>query len=259
MPETHHSSTQDVSSKRLLFFFNHIRYAKDLRGSYLVSDIDSETYEDRSQALSRNILETRMQLPARKFTQVDQLLEIPGISSVTLGELQNFLGQSAAELFKQDMYKQVILSNFECAYQKITFEERALFEATTGDRTALSEAVAAHLVLESIGPLSEVEIRRQIRHSYVDAYTQGHLGSFALALWFYTFALDNWFSFEQVRESTEKYLDVHPLSSDTQTLYLFKGFDNKLLVSGGRTVPDLPVIVNHDEMTVAIWTCLLKD
>ena len=259
MPETHHSSTQDLASKRLLFFFNHIRSAKDLVGSPLLSGAVSEMDEESTQQLAKGILETRIGLPTRRFTEVEQLKGIPGISPEVLKKTENHLGQPAAEIFKQDMYKQVILSNFELAYQQITFEEKEMFEAITADHTALSEAVAAHLLLESVGPLTEVEIRRQIRHSYVDAYTQGHLGSFAFALWFYTFDLDNWFSFDQVRESTERYLDVHPLSSDQQTLYLFKGFDNKLLNSGGRTIPDLPVVVNHDEMTLVIWTCMLKD
>ena len=258
MPELYQPLSQDLITQRILFFFNQIRSNKDLERSPLLAH-NEESANLEGKSLADYILEARMQLPLRRFTEIDQLQGIPGMNEESFTHLSRYMGLSAAEQFKRDMYDRVLLSNFELSYQRITFEDADFFASIISDKASLAETVAANLLLDSMGPLTEIEVRRQIRHSFLDTYTNGHLASFALALWFYEFDLDNWFTFDQVRESTEPYMDQHPLSSDRQDLHLFKGFDNKLLISGARTITHLPVVVNHAERSVTLWLCSLKD
>jgi len=249
--------------KRVLFYFNQVRSIKEITevpwgDSGMGWGVDYGIGEKAA----HQIIEYRNNLPRRRFVSMDQLMEVPGLGREKIQDILYTLRIPSAEAFRRAMYRHVITDNFELSFYAITFDTSAEFQEAVQDAGHLENIVSQHVKFLAHESATEEELlkaQQQVLDAYVESVKIGYLASYIFAIWFYSFDLDNWFSFEQVREITEQYLDITYLSSDEQSFHLFKGFDNALILKGGRTVSDLPVVVNHDEKIIYLWACTLFD
>eukprot|EP00735_Rhodelphis_limneticus_P014688 TRINITY_DN875_c0_g1::TRINITY_DN875_c0_g1_i1::g.25388::m.25388 TRINITY_DN875_c0_g1::TRINITY_DN875_c0_g1_i1::g.25388 ORF type:complete len:233 (-),score=31.29 TRINITY_DN875_c0_g1_i1:85-705(-) len=73
--------------------------------------------------------------------------------------------------------------------------------------------------------------------------------------WFYRFDMDNWFSFDTMWGKCSSYL-----AHFEQEFYLFKGFYHaKRLNTYDYGPTDLPVVIDHAEKSITLWTAALHD
>ncbi len=252
-----------LTEKRIIFYFNEIRHIKDITEiPWGESGLGWGVDYGIGEKVAHNIIEFRKSLPRRRFTSLQQILEVPGLGYEKIDDILNTLRIPSAEAFRRAMYRHVITDNFTLSYYAITFETPEDFKETLESPEKFKQIVSEnihHLVSDKVTEDELQEARQQILSAYVETISNGYLASYAFARWFFTFDLDNWFEFDQVREITEQYLDISFLSSDEQTFQLFKGFENNRILKEGRTILDLPVITNWDEKIVYVWMCQLID
>lgn len=216
-----------------------------------------------SPKLAAQLLEARDEQPNKRFSNVKQVLGIPGLGKDTLQDLLAGLVPPADFAFHQAMYNGVILDNWELEYFVTPFEDAAAFEAVTASAHALANWVAGQVEQISVEKYSNSKAAELagalLSKCYVEHFPDPHYGAYALAFWFYQFDADNWFTFERVRAETERYLNYYPVWEGRLELYLFKGFDNAGVLVSAMAQDDLPVVVNRGEQSITIWTCQLND
>ncbi|MEM7572766.1 MAG: hypothetical protein AAF433_07690, partial [Bacteroidota bacterium] len=102
---------------------------------------------------------------------------------------------------------------------------------------------------------------QELENAYIDDYhNSSPNATYALALWFYEFDADNWFSWEGIQEQTAVYFDHNSTTYPWfMELYFFKGFTNRGIVNPGICPEDLPVVVNHAEQSISFWVSALYD
>jgi len=147
--------------------------------------------------------------------------------------------EGKATEFRNGMRSGVLPDCFDLQMYSICFENEAEFLATVS-----SEAVFADFVYLNWGFPCE--------GNYIDAFSSGFLGSYALALWFMEFDENNWFPFDSVLTETDRYLNSYSHVSDRTELRLVKGSFSPMLL-------DLPVVVDYREKSVTVWTGHLND
>ena len=157
-----------------------------------------------------------------------------------------------AEEFIADMTKDILGENFSLKTFSFTLDEEK-FEKTVGRQLAFRNFVNDRLL-----DLAAKECAL-CATTYIDTFSSGLQGAYALALWFFRFDEDNWFSFDQVLEKTKAYLNGVSKWNDRLELRLFKGFSLKGILTEAISGPDLPVVVNHGDKTVTIISCELRD
>ncbi len=252
-----------LTEKRVLFYFNQVHSIKEITEvPWGDSGMGWGVAYGIGENVAHQIIEFRNNLPRRRFVSMEQLMEVPGLGREKIQDILYTLRIPSAEAFRRAMYRHVITDNFELSFYAITFDTSEAFEEAIQDLSQLKNIVSQHVKFLAHASAPDEELlkaQQQVLDAYVESVKMGYLASYIFAIWFFSFDLDNWFSFEQVREMTEQYLDITYLSSDEQSFYLFKGFDNGLILRGGRTVADLPVVVNHDEKNVTVWTAQLFD
>ena len=171
--------------------------------------------------------------------------------------------QSAATTFREAMYNGVILSNWDLEHHTIQFDDEADFEAIIGASSTFTNFVATQVEVisnEKYSNSKAAELAGELlKKCYLEPFPDPHYGAYALAFWFYQFDADNWFTFERVRQETEKYLNFYENWDERLELFLFKGFDNAGILVSAVTQEDLPVVVNHGENAITIWTAQLND
>lgn len=249
--------------KRIIHALNSFSTAADLADAVQ----DDPNYGSGSSGLgetvAQRILDRRAEQQFNRFTDIDQLQGIDGFGQDKFQDLVYTFGVSAAEQFKQGMYNGVILSNWILEYDRTVFTDSAAFLQLVDDPAAFEAWVAdkvSDLAIQRTGDNSKgPEAARQLRNSCRETYFSGNIGSYALALWFFRFDEDNWFSYDRVREETEKYLASAPFVSDRAELRLFYGFENNGLLANPITVTGLPVVVNYLEQAITVWSSQLND
>ncbi|MEM9984574.1 MAG: hypothetical protein AAF804_05710 [Bacteroidota bacterium] len=215
------------------------------------------------ETVAQAMLDFRKKLPRRRYSRVAELLQVPGLGEDKLKDLLFSFGYAADERFVQMMREQVLGSNWtlEADTTEVLDGVRFLdlvdtpsrFEQFVGNR--VQQLAYRHLQNETSAKLSAALMRQ----AYLETFPEGHLGSYALALWFYRFDQDNWFGFEQVRKVIAPYLEGGPSFSKRRELRLFKGFSNSGILVPGICPADLPVVVNYEEQKVTLYLCYLLD
>ena len=213
--------------------------------------------------VAQAILEFRSNLPRRRYSQIAELLQVPGLGEDKLKDLLFSFGYSAEERFVQMMREQVLASNWtlEADTTEVPDELRFLdlvdtpsrFEQLVAGR--VQQLAYRHLQNETSAKLSAALMSQ----AYLETFPEGHLGSYALALWFYRFDQDNWFGYEQVRKMIAPYLEGGLSFSKRRELRLFKGFTNAGVLVPGIAPTDLPVVVNYEEQKITLYLCHLLD
>ena len=250
--------------KRLFHFLNRARTARAITKVDLTkSPLPGKTDYGIGETVAQRIIDRRMELPRRRFTELSQLEGIAGLGKDKISDIVETLELPAAEAFRRAMFNGIIFEeNFE-----LTFYSQSL-EETKGLRYRFFQPeLLKNLLLESLQKWSGMDIgsenldllRHEIDSAYIETYSNSaEADSYAWALWFYLFDADNWFTFEQVRLPIARYLGGY-FYGDEQTFHLVKGVRNSLFLKGGITVKDIPVVINHDENTLTIWKAQLFD
>jgi len=213
--------------------------------------------------LAQAILDQRALLKGGRYSDASQLDAVPGLTPSDLDNLVLAFGLPSAELFVRSMYDGVILQNWQLAYDRTEFPDEITFSELVDDPNAFDKWLlrrVKQLVEARTGSSQTAKAaRKSLRMACPETFPSGNVASYALALWFYRFDQDNWFSFDQVRTETERYLDYFVLFNDRTELRLYTGFENAGTLSTAITVTGLPVVVNYAERAITIWSASLFD
>lgn len=246
---------------RILTFLNRARTIEDFTQSGAIQDNPDN---GRGYAIgaktAQKILNYRNQLPGRRFRDLEQVLDVPGVGEDKLNDLAHSLAISADDFFVARMFDGVLLENWELSPQRQTFADEAEFKAIVQHEGTFKQWVAEHWVGEfhpfgnELGRFRHLAIRR----AFLECYPDGHLAALQLAFWFYLFDRDNWFSFRQVREACEEYLNYHSQPNRGMEFRFLKGLEDLEINPLSRS-NILPVVVNYAEQAITIWEATLND
>jgi hypothetical protein len=247
--------------RRLIGFLNHIDDAT------VLSDAIRDRHQDGGtgigEKVAEHLLKARTELPGRRFGNLKQVEDVPGVGKDKILDLMHAFRQPAAQAFHSGMYNGVILNNWELEYFTSIFEDDTAFQKVIDSKSSLAEFISEQveqISLERYSNSKAAELAGElVERCYDEHFPDSHFGAYALALWFYQFDADNWFSFDRVLKETEKYLNFYPEWEDRLELHLYKGFDNTGVLVDPVTQVDLPVVINRGERAITIWTCQLND
>ncbi|NJO03197.1 MAG: helix-hairpin-helix domain-containing protein [Bacteroidia bacterium] len=245
---------------RLLNFLNQVRSVADIKrlnpaatgSDYWIGD-----------TVAQRLLEYRSQLESQRFEDPSQLGAIPGLGQDKLDELIQMISQPADAAFADAMRQQVLHANFELWFYPVQFNSEEQFLTTAQNPSLFTELIAQEVTrisLEKSGnELISYLVGDLVKRSYLEIIGHDSAAPYAFALWFYKFDADNWFSFNQVLEQTDRYLSGFGYESDRRELRFFKGFSSRGVLASAVSVEDLPVVVNYEEMSITLWIGQLND
>ncbi|MEM0997391.1 MAG: hypothetical protein AAGN35_09945 [Bacteroidota bacterium] len=250
--------------KRILGFFNRAQAVTDLTESILKDDPGTGTGKYAiGEVVARRILDRRNLLMGRRFVAIAQLNGIQGLGEDKFHDLVYTFRLPAADAFKESLFANVLADNWTVESHTINFASGddflAVVESDRIFRRWLIEEVGALSQMRMFHPFAIGEACERLHRSAMTAYPSGHLGAYALALWFYSFDQDNWFSFDEMLHETTLYLNFMPFMDERTELRMFHGFDNDGFLTEGLTISDLPVVVNYAETSVTVWSARLED
>jgi hypothetical protein len=256
--------------RRVLAFVNQARNPGDLLGSdRLGRKLQAAPAAPGSngyvigETVAERIIEYRNQLPRRRFQRLSELDQVPGVGPDKLRDLLHTFGQPADQAFLQDMYDGILRENFELKADTIHIGDERHFLATVDQSDRFTELVGLRvqtLCEKRFDQPRACSLAVQLlKHAYQERFASGTVGAYALALWFFRFDEDNWFSFERVHAACDRYLNGYRYQQDRLEFRLFKGFDNRDVLARSITVKDLPVVVNYAEQKITIWSGQLND
>jgi hypothetical protein len=252
------------TTRRILGFFNRANTEHDLTEGILQDDPGTGTGKYAiGKVVAQRILDRRNVLPGRRFVSITQLNGIQGLGEDKFHDLVYTFQLPAALAFRESLYANLMDENWQIDNHTIHWGSRDEFMEVVEDPQTFHSWLA-----EELGSLAAMrfgvahptaEACKRLDTSALTTYTSGHLGAYALALWFYNFDQDNWFSFEEMLAETNLYLDFMPFMEERIELRFFHGFENQDLLVQGLSVRDLPVVVNYSENSVTIWSAHLLD
>ncbi len=254
-------------ANRILAFFNSARSVEDIVNGNIKDDPSDGPGRVMGRSLAAKILRTKSQLPRRRFTEFSQLDDIHGVGPGTIQDLVYSFGTNAAEAFQQSMYDNSVIyrENWPLEFFRFTIEDQQQFNELVNDQTMFRTYVCDRITdLCNEREVSDADCQKmlsEIEGAYIDTYhNTTPAPAYALALWFYEFDADNWFSWERIQEQTEQYISYHmggyPWDME---LRFFRGVQQRGIIPIGITPTDLPVMVNWPEQTVTIWFSTLYD
>lgn len=213
--------------------------------------------------LARQVIKRRDAMPQHRFSEIQQVQQIPGLDTASVKNLVDKFQPSQADLFRENMYAHVLPANWKLTHFTSFINDRNDFIRTADTKSYLLDHISREVSRISFSHTRQQTVALMAsllaENAYLERYEMAHTASFALALWFYRFDADNWFSFEAVRQQAEDYLNHATSNCDRKVLCLLKGFNNHLAFDNAETVDDLPVVLDYAEQTVSIWTCSLVD
>lgn len=264
---TTYPNIPDWVQQRILGFFNRARNIAMILDGTIQDDPSDGPGRTIGPTLAARILRTKNGLPRRRFTELAQLDAIPGIGPNTLQDLVYSFGTNAAEAFRTSMYASntIFPANWPLEFFRYPIDDAEAFQALATDpeqlRRFVSDKVAGIAQDNGIADADRDAMLGNLATAYLDPYTNSTPeAAYALALWFYQFDADNWFSWEGIQGQTLPYFEHHMHATIWQMdLYLFRGFVNRGLVPPGIAPAALPVVVNWAERVVTIWGSALYD
>ncbi|PHN04873.1 hypothetical protein [Flavilitoribacter nigricans] len=267
MSTTSHPDIPLWIQNRIIGFFNRARNVDMILDGTIRDDPADGPGKTMGRTLAARILRVRNELPRRRFSDLAEIDRIAGVGTGTLQDLVYSFGVSAAEAFRGSMYESgtIYEGNWALEFFRFPLEDQQEFESIARDEKELRQFVLEKLTdllqERSVGAKAAEAMLTDIRTAYIDQYSNSTpAAAYALALWFYEFDADNWFSWERIQQQTIAYFEhnasTYPWLMD---LYLFKGFRNKGIIPSGICPEDLPVVVNWAEQTITLWVSALYD
>ena len=269
MPDHLPSKLPTWVRERVLHFLNEAGDARSLLSQLPENKSEAEGRSPEyflGHKVAERILEMRENLPGRRYSNLKQLRDVRGLGADKFKTILQSFNLPSALLFVNSLYEKKILSKNNWTLQPHTlfFEEREEYQEHAHDPCRLKAKVQDLLAtLAQKHECSAAESRlvhHLIENAFPDAYTNStDEAALALALWFYQFDADNWFSQERIREECQTYFSLyrgsHPWRMD---LYLLKPFDHSLLLQG-LAPKALPVVCTEAELSITIWLSGLRD
>ncbi|MCB0568239.1 MAG: hypothetical protein KDC66_00670 [Phaeodactylibacter sp.] len=267
MSVTSHPEIPLWIQNRIVGFFNWARNVDMILDGTIQDDPSDGPGSTMGRTLAARILRERNGLPGRRFTDLEQIDSIRGVGPGTIRDLVYSFGASADEVFRKALYESgtIYMENWPLEYFRFTIDDQQEFVSIAQDNEKLRQFVVEKVdnVCRERAVASEKceAMLTELRTAYIDEYSNSTpIAGYALALWFYDFDADNWFSWEQIQEQTIAYFDHN---SNTypwfMSLNLFKGFRNRGIISPGICPACLPVVVNWAEQAVTFWVSALYD
>lgn len=261
MGQLNFSHLSPETSERILKFLNQAWRPSDILNKLLIKSDESEKKDyGIGPVVAGRIIRHRKTFPRWRFTDITQLNGIKGFGQDKLNDLADTFSLSSAQHFVHVIKTRPILfENFPLTFHQIRFDDEKEFEEIRKDEAKLRQLVANHIEhlasKQNLDAATIAKAQSQISQAYIEKFHTAFLGAYAWTVWFYGFDADNWFGFDQMRIPIEEYLYEN---GDDPSLYLFKGFENKLILRG-ITVLDLPVVVHPVEKSVYLWAAELFD
>ncbi|MFZ4476615.1 MAG: helix-hairpin-helix domain-containing protein [Saprospiraceae bacterium] len=249
---------------RILDFFNHVTTPSQIV-RFVEDDPSNGDGKGIGKATAQRIIERRDSLTFGRFTDRKELDDIKGLGPDKWKDLEYTFGVPAAQAFEKSLFEeQVLLDNWTLLHYDWAVDTQEAFLALIQDETAFRNVVrtlAERAIAETAGESAETcaELAAPLMHQYIDAYhNSSQEGALAFAVWFYRFSADNWFSFEEMLEHTDRLMTYHATPLWDMEIRFFKGFNNHVFTQL-ICPPDLPVLVNFPEQTISIWVSGLAD
>ncbi|MEM6699408.1 MAG: hypothetical protein AAF599_13485 [Bacteroidota bacterium] len=250
---------EDWVAIRVFDFLNRARTTEDLTEVEMTKNRDNPY--SIGTTVAQRILEHRQKLaPFRRYTSLSQLENIEGFGKDKFNDLVRLLAHRADDTFIYKMYNGVIFDNWKLKAHRI---EIAAIQTNTLSDSRLREIVAdkvEQLILAKNNNRTIARLgKKVIDNSYIESFSTQEYAAIALAFWLYKIDMDNWFSLERVLQETRKYFAHYDRLEHRLELHLLKGFPNGDLLVDALTTEDLPIVINHAEKSVSIWTVNLYD
>lgn len=269
MPDRLPSTLPSWVRVRVLHFLNEASDARTLLNQIpeTKSEVDGRPQDYfLGHKVAERILEMREILPGKRYSNLKQLRDVRGLGSDKFKTILQSFNLPSAQLFVNGLYEKKVLSKDNWTLQPHTlfFEKRAEFLEITHDSCRLKSRVQnmlAELAQKHERPVAE---RRLLHHMTESAFSDTYTNStdeaaLALALWFYQFDADNWFTIEKIQEECQTYFGLYRGSHTWRMdLHLLKPFDHSLLIDG-LAPKALPVVCAEAELSVTIWLSGLRD
>ena len=267
MSTTSHPEIPLWIQNRIVGFFNWARNVDMILDGTIQDDPSDGPGTTMGRTLAARILRERNQLARRRFSDLEEIDQISGVGPGTLKDLVYSFGVSADEAFRKGMYSSgtIYEENWPLEFFRFTIEDQKEFSAMAQDKEQLRrfvlEKFATVCADRSLPAKAAEAMSLELQKAYIDQYSNSSpTASYALALWFYEFDADNWFSWEQIQTQTQGYFDhnanAYPWFMD---LYFFKGFRNRGIIPPGISPEDLSVVVNWAEQSITFWISALYD
>lgn len=252
---------------RILAFFNAANTVENILDGTIQDDPADGPGRTLGPKLAARILRAKNQLPRRRFTDFSQLDNVTGVGEGTIQDLVYSFGTNAAEAFQSSMYEDNVIfpENWPLEFFRFTIEDQAQFMELIQDdvlfRTYVCDRIEELCHEREVSEDARRKMLEEIEGAYIDIYNNSTPApAYALALWFYEFDADNWFSWERIQEQTEDYINYHMDSSNWEMeLRFFRGVQQRGIIPVGITPTDLPVMVNWPEQAITIWFSTLYD
>lgn len=254
--------------KRILAFFNQANNVGQILDGTIQDDPSDGAGKTMGRTLAARILRYKNEIrPFRRFMEWEQFDNVPGVGEGTIKDLIYSFGTTAAEAFRKRMYEDNVIyeSNWPLEYFRFEFENKEEFHDLIYDEEAFKgwvcERVAQICTERGVATEKKDLMLADIANAYVDTYHNTiPAPGYALALWFYEFDADNWFSWDRIQEVCGSYFDHHSGAYPWEMeLRFFKGFVQRGIIQPGITPEDLPVVVNWPERAITIWVSALYD
>ncbi len=266
MPQLSSPEVPRWIANRILDFFNRAQTVADITGGKIEDDPADGPGRTIGAKLAARILRERNKLPFQRFTEFSQLDDIRGVGNGTVQDLIYTFGTPAAEAFRNSMYEEGVIyrENWPLEYFRTTFDDLESFNKLVSNEETFREWVAKRVGAISkerdLSAGAKDQMVADIEKAYIDTYFNSTpVAGYALALWFYEFDADNWFSWERIQEVTINYFGYHRLYPWEMELRFFRGFENRGIIPPGITPSDLPVVVNWPEQAITLWFSALYD
>lgn len=251
--------------QRILYFFNTVQHVHEITGTLMDNPTDGSGRTMGNSTASR-VLRVRNSLPNRQFRTFAELDQIPGVGPGTIRDMVFTFGIAADTAFRNDLYDEgVLMENWALEPVSVHIADKARFAELVRDEAALRAYLVEYI--EALG--NEHELPQQAVNSMTDALKTAYIDryhnsttapAYAMALWFYRFDADNWFSWEEILEHTQGYFEYHQTGYPWEMeLLLFKGFEQQGIIEPGISPRELPVVLNTPEQVVTMWFSALYD
>lgn len=250
---------EDWVAIRILDFLNRARTTEALTN--VQEPLNNENEYSIGVTVAQRILDYRQRLaPFRRFTTLAQLENIEGFGLDKFNDLVRLLAHRADDTFKNAMYNGVIFENWDLKFHRFEFKT---IQAVATSASQLREIITNQIEELSLKRNNDRTIARLgkkiVANSYIESFPNQEYAAVALAFWLYKVDADNWFSLERVLEKTRNYFAHYDRLEHRLELKLLKGFPNRDILVNALTTDDLPIIINHAEKTISIWTVGLSD
>jgi len=253
--------------RRIVGFFNSVQNVDMILDGTIQDDPTDGDGKSIGRIVAARILRERNKLPDRKFTTLEQIDNVPGVGTDTIRDFVYSLGKSADETFRNEMYasRTIYMENWALEYFRYPVETEEAFLRLEQNPAELRQFIIEKLTQLAQDKAVPVDLANamisDLAQAYIDFYSNStQIAGYALAVWFYDFDADNWFSWESIQKQTLRYFSYHANEEQWQMdLYLFRGFTNRGIINPGISANALPVVMNKSELTVTFWLSELYD